>query len=165
VNPTSRRFEPIARRRGTRGFAAVVTTLAGLVVLAVGFVVLPSSGIGGVLLGWTTILAGVFGIAHLVAVVGLVRARPWSARLVGYLAAIGIGVAGYGLLVTLTGLDPFGATSATPAAAARSQGIGLLVWMTGMWLVAARSALRGFPTAPATPTPGNRPMRAGTFAS
>ena len=41
---------------------------------------------------------------------------PWSARLVGYLAAIGIGVAAYVLLVTLTGLDPFGATSSLPAA-------------------------------------------------
>ena len=45
---------------------------------------------------------------------GLVR-RGWSARLVGYLAAVGIGIAAYGLILTMTGMDPFGATSTLPA--------------------------------------------------
>ena len=72
----------------------------------------------------------------------MLRRRSWSVSLTGYLAAIGIGVAAYGLLVTLTGLDPFGATSALPAEQARAQGVGLLVWMIGLWVVAIRSAVR-----------------------
>jgi hypothetical protein len=57
-----------------------------------------------------------------------------------YLAAIGLGVAVYGLMLTLTGADPFGATSALPSDRAWAQGVGLLVWMIGLWLVAARYA-------------------------
>ena len=41
-----------AHRRGTRGFAAVVTTLAGLVVLAVGAVVLILTGMDGEVGSW-----------------------------------------------------------------------------------------------------------------
>ncbi len=66
-----------------------------------------------------------------------------AALLVVGVAAIGIGVAGYGLLVTLVGLDPFGATSSLPAPEARAEGLGLMVWMIGPWLVAARFAIRG----------------------
>jgi hypothetical protein len=83
-----------------------------------------------------------FGIAHFVAAFGLIRRRDWSASLTGYLAAIGIGVAAYGLLVTLTGLDPFGATSSLPSDQARAEGVGLLIWMAGLWLLAVRSATK-----------------------
>jgi hypothetical protein len=65
--------------------------------------------------------------------------------MVGYLAMIGIGVAIYGLLLTLTGADPFGATSQLPSERAWAEGAGLLVWMIGVWLVAARYALKGVP--------------------
>jgi hypothetical protein len=129
-----------AHRRGTRGFAAIVTTLAGLVVLAVGVVVLPTSSLDGLALAWLIPLTVLFGLAHVVAAYGLVRRRAWSAGLVGYLAAIGVGVAVYGLILTLTGLDPFGATSSLPADRAWAQGLGLLVWMIGLWAVAARFA-------------------------
>ncbi len=71
---------------------------------------------------------------------GLARRRTWSANLTGYLAAAGLGVAAYGLLVTMTGLDPFGATSSLPGDQARAEGVGLLVWMAGLWIVAARLA-------------------------
>jgi len=81
--------------------------------------------------------------------------------LVGYLATIGIAVAAYGLLLTVTGTDPFGATSSLPSDRAWAEGVGLLVWMIGVWLVAARYALRGVPpvasargvTVPRTTTP------------
>ena len=41
-----------AQRRGTRGFAAFVTLLAGFVVLAVGLVVLPSTSLDSDALTW-----------------------------------------------------------------------------------------------------------------
>ena len=148
MNQNARRFVPIARRRGSRGFAAIVTGLAGFVVLAVGLFVLPASGVDQVVGQWLTLVAVAFGVAHVIAVVGLLRTRRWGAHLVGYLAAIGIGVAAFGILATITGLDPFSATSPLPSTAARAQGVGLLVWMIGLWLVAARYAFRGFPAQP-----------------
>lgn len=133
-----------AYRRGTRGFAAFVIGLAGFVVLGVGAVVLPNTSFDRLAMSWLIPLSVTFGIAHFVAAVGLVRRRSWSVGLTGYLAAIGIGVAAYGLLVTVTGLDPFGATSSLPGDQARSEGLGLLLWMTGLWALAARFAVRGF---------------------
>ncbi len=156
-----RSYDPITRRRGTRGFAAVVTALAGFVSLAAGLVVASSPSIDATTRSWVVILAVSFAIAHAFAVVGLIRARRWAARLVGYLAAIGVGVASYALLVTLTGLDPFGATSALPAGQARAEGLGLSIWMIGVWLVALRYALRGFPGRPADVV---RPVAEATFA-
>jgi hypothetical protein len=142
TDPFRRPLPRYAYRRGTRGFAAFVIGLAGFVVLGVGVVVLPTTSLDRLAMSWLIPLTVVFGIAHLVAAFGLIRRRDWSARLTGYLAAIGIGVAAYGLLVTLTGLDPFGATSSLPADQARAQGLGLLLWMTGLWAIAARFALR-----------------------
>jgi hypothetical protein len=140
-----------AHRRGTRGFAAVVTLLAGFVLLGVGAVVLPATALDSIALSWLIPLTIAFGLAHLVAAYGLIRRRAWSASLVGYLAAIGIGVAAYGLLLTLTGADPFGATSKLPSDRAWAEGVGLLVWMIGLWTVAARYAFKAVrPVPPAT---------------
>jgi hypothetical protein len=133
-----------AHRRGTRGFAAFVVALAGLVVLGIGAVVLPTISLDRVAMSWLIALSVAFGIAHVVAAVGLVRRSTWSPALTSYLAAIGIGVAAYGLLVSLTGLDPFGATSSLPGDQARAEGFGLLLWMIGLWTVGARFAIRGF---------------------
>ena len=129
-----------AHRRGTRGFAAFVVSLAGFVVLGVGAVVLPTTALGSLALSWLVPLTVAFGIAHFVAAYGLIRRRSWSAALTGYLAAIGLGVAIYGLMLALTGADPFGATSSLPSDRAWAQGVGLLVWMIGLWVVAARFA-------------------------
>jgi hypothetical protein len=133
-----------AHRRGTRGFAAFVVALAGLVVLGIGAVVLPTISLDRVATSWLIALSVAFGIAHVVAAVGLVRRSTWSLALTSYLAAIGIGVAAYGLLVSLTGLDPFGATSSLPGDQARAEGVGLLLWMIGLWTVGARFAIRAF---------------------
>jgi len=154
---SNRTYDPITRRRGTRGFAAIVTGLAGFVVLAAALEPAGAAGVDPTTRSWLVILGIAFAVAHLVAVAGLVRARPWSARLVGYLAAIGIGVAAFVLLVTLTGLDPFGATSALPSGQARAEGAGLAIWMIGLWLVAARFAFRGFPPRATVARPTREP--------
>ena len=131
-----------AHRRGTRGFAAFVTVIAGLVVLGVGAVVLPTVALDTIAASWLIPLTVAFGLAHFVAAYGLIRHRTWGGRLVGYLAAIGIGIAAYGLILTLTGMDPFEATSKLPSDRAGAEGLGLLIWMIGLWLVAARYALK-----------------------
>ena len=132
-----------AHRRGTRGFAAFVTLLAGFAVLGVGAVVLPNTTLSPLALSWLLPLTVAFGILHLVAAYGQIRGRTWSAALTGYLAAIGLGVTAYGTLLVLTGLDPFKLTSSLPGEKASAEGLGLLLWMTGVWLVAARFAWKG----------------------
>ena len=149
-----------AHRRGTRGFAAFVTALAGFVVLGIGAVVLPTTSLGTIALSWLVPLTIAFGAAHFAAAYGLIRRRAWSANLTGYLAAIGIGVAAYGLILTLTGQDPFGATSKLDPGCAWAEGIGLLIWMIGLWIVAVRFALKGVPSA----SPGGSPAVAATRA-
>jgi hypothetical protein len=116
----------------------LVIGLAGSVVLGVGMVVLPSLSFDRIAMSWLIPLTVAFGAGHFVAAFGLIRRRDWSAGLAGYLAAIGIGVASYGLLVTQTGIDPFGATSSLPSEQARAEGVGLLLWMIGLWVLAAR---------------------------
>ena len=124
-----------ALRRGTRGFAALVLFLSAAVVLAIAGFVLPSSDLGRLALSWLIPLAIAFGIAHVVAVFGLLGRRAWAASLTLYLAAIGIGVAAFGLLLTRAGVEVFGGSPAGVA--------GLLEWLIGSWLVAARFAVRG----------------------
>jgi hypothetical protein len=153
-----------AHRRGTRGFAAFVIGLAGFVVLGVGAVVLPSLGLDSTAASWLIPLTVAFGLGHFVAAYGLVRRRDWGGRLVGYLSAIGIGIAAYGLILTLTGMDPFGATSKLPSSRAWAEGLGLLIWMIGLWLVAARYAFKAI--RPIKPNPAAityRPMAAAAI--
>jgi uncharacterized membrane protein YagU involved in acid resistance len=109
-------------------------------------------------LSWLIPLTVAFGFAHFVAAYGLIRRRAWSAALVGYLAAIGIGIAVYGLILMLTGQDPIGATSSLPSERAWAQGFGLLVWMIGLWAVAARYAWKAVRHLDGTPAAG-RPAR------
>ena len=56
-----RGHDAIRFRRGTRGFAAVVTALNGFVVLAVGAVVLPSTRLSELGFGWAIPLVVVAG--------------------------------------------------------------------------------------------------------
>ena len=130
-----------AKRRGTRGFLAFVLTLVAAINLGLGAVALPTMHLGQLALSWLIPLTLAFGIAHLVAAVAVIRDRPWASSLALYLAAIGLGVVAFGLLASLTGADPFAATSGLPAAQARADGLGFLVWMLGMWAVTARYAL------------------------
>ena len=130
-----------ALRRGTRGFAAVVQFLAGMTALSIAVLVLPASAIDGRLLTVLVPLGIVFGVAHLVAVYGVLRRRSWSVALSLYLLAIGAGAIGIGLVMLRAGIDPV--TGTQLATGAGAQTLGLFVWLAGSWLVAARFTVRG----------------------
>jgi hypothetical protein len=132
-----------ALRRGTRGFAAVVLFLTGMIVSAVTLFVLPSAAIPPDVLTILIPLAIVFSIAHFVSMYGLIRRRAWSVPLTLYVLAIGLGLAAFGCLLLLTGLDPLGRPGAEAALESRVQIVALLVWLAGSWIVAARFAVRG----------------------
>ncbi len=132
-----------ALRRGTRGFAAVVQFLAGMTVLSIAFLVLPGSAIDGQLLTVLVPLAIAFGLAHLVAVYGVVGRRSWAASLSLYLLAIGAGAVGIGLVMLRAGIDPVTGRTIAAGAGAGAQTLGLFVWLAGSWLVAARFTVRG----------------------
>ncbi len=131
-----RTYDRVRFHRGSRGFAAFVTGLNGAILLGLALFATPALGLDQPASSWFVILAGGAGIGHLAAVVGLIRGRAWSGALVGYLAAAGIAVAGFGALAAITGLDIFGAR--------RGTSVGFFVWMIGSWLVATRFALKAF---------------------
>jgi len=131
-----RTYDRVRFHRGTRGFAAFVTGLNAAILLGLALFVTPSLGLDQPAASWFVILVGGAGIAHIAAVVGLIRGRAWSGALVGYLAAAGIAVAGFGALAAATGLEIVGADLRTA--------LGFFVWMIGSWLVATRYALRPF---------------------
>ena len=146
-----RTWDPIRFQRGTRGFAAFVTIINGLAVLAFGAVVAPESGIGSPLVAWLTIIGIAAGLAHFVAVYGLIRGRRWSGSLVAYLAAAGIGASVFAvLLIARAGESVLGAADASA--------VGFFAWMIGSWLVATRFALKPFRPVPS-------PRRVATVAS
>lgn len=132
-----RTWDPLRFQRGTRGFAAVVTALNGLVVLGVGALVVPAAGLPAPADAWIAGLAMAAGLVHLAAVVGLVRGRTWARAAVLYLAAAGIGVATFGILLVWRATEPVLGT-------ADQTTIGFLVWMIGAWLVAARFTFKAF---------------------
>jgi hypothetical protein len=133
-----------ALRRGTRGFAAVVLFLTGMIVFAVTAFVLPSVALPGTLLTTVVLLGIGFGIAHLVAIYGVLRRRPWAASLTLYLLAIGLGLVAFASLMLLrAGVDLLAPAGAESTAQARIQVFGLFVWLAGSWLVAARFVVRG----------------------
>jgi hypothetical protein len=136
-NPHAATYDPIRFQRGTRGFAAFVTALNGFAVLGLGAFVLPATDLPDWAMAWAVGLAVAAGILHLVAVVGLIRARRWARDLVGYLAAAGIGVAVFGLLMVARAQLPLGGPDMAST-------IGFFIWMIGTWAVAARFAFRAF---------------------
>lgn len=135
-----RTYDPIRFQRGTRGFAAFVTFLAGAVVLGASLFVIPTVGLDPIATRWAVILGTAAGIAHLVAVVGLIRGRRWAAETVAYLSAAGIAVAGIGLLFSAVGLPVLGAE--------RTTSVGFFIWMIGTWTVATRFAMKPFTFVP-----------------
>ena len=140
MHAPDRTYDPIRFHRGTRGFAAFVTGLNGAVVLGATLFVIPDLGLGDAIASTAIILGLVAGVGHFVAIAGLIRGRRWGAALVGYLAAAGIAVAGFGALAAATGLDAFGTDRATA--------FGFFTWMIGAWLVATRFALTPFTFTP-----------------
>jgi len=136
MNPHARTYDPIRFHRGSRGFAAFLTALNGFVLLGLAFVVAPTFPLDAVSASWVVILAGLAGIGHFAAVVGLIRGRTWSGALVGYLAAAGITAAGTAALLAAVGVEVFGAEASTL--------LGFGIWMIGSWLLATRFALKPF---------------------
>jgi hypothetical protein len=153
-----RTYDPIRFRRGTRGFAAFVTGLNAFVVLGAALFVVPTLGLDRIAASWAVILGVAAGLAHFVAIAGLVRGRRWGASLVGYLAAAGIAAASFAALLAATGRAIFGAEAGTA--------LGLFIWMIGSWAVASRFAFKPFTFTPhahrmtavvARPVPDARP--------
>lgn len=133
----ARAYDPIRFHRGTRGFAALVAAFSGIVVLALSLFVVPGLALDRTVASWSILLGTVAGVAHLVAAVGLIRGKRWSAELVGYLAAAGIGVAMIVALLTATDLlDAFHVD--------RGSTIAVAFYLSFWWAVAARYALRPF---------------------
>jgi hypothetical protein len=154
-----RTYDPIRFRRGTRGFAAFATGLNGFVVIGAALFVVPTLELDRITASWAVILGATAGLAHLVAVAGLIRGRRWGAALVGYLTAAGIGMASFGTLLAATGHPIFGAESGTA--------LGFFIWMNGSWAIAGRFAFKPFTFTPhahrttvrvARPAPDARPM-------
>jgi hypothetical protein len=131
-----RTYDRVRFHRGSRAFAAFVTGLNASILLGLALFVTPTLGLTQPAASWFVILTGGAGIAHVAAVVGLIRGRAWSGALVGYLAAAGIAVAAFGALAAATGLEILGAENGTA--------VGSFIWMVGSWLVATRYALRPF---------------------
>jgi hypothetical protein len=140
MTASTRTYDPIRFQRGTRGFAAFVTLIDGLLVLGASLIVVPQVALAPLAATWAVLLGTTAGIAHLVAVVGLIRGRRWAASLVGYLATAGIAVAVFGALLAVTDVAIFGADRAASA--------GFFIWMAGTWLVAARFAMKPFTFTP-----------------
>jgi len=114
-----------------------VTAINGFVLLGVGAVVAPATELPDPAMAWVVAPAVGAGIAHLVAAVGLIRARAWARPLVGYLAAGGIGAAAFAVLMTWRAEEAM-------LGAAGSTAIGFYIWMIGSWLVAARFAFQAY---------------------
>ena len=148
-----RTWDPIRFQRGTRGFAAFITALNGFAVLGASLVVAPAVGLPDPLAAWVIILGTAAGIAHFVAVVGLIRARAWAPDLVSYLAAAGIGVSVFALLM-------IGRAGEAVLGAADASAIGFFAWMIVTWLVAMRFARKAY----ARPT-ATQSTAGGTFVA
>jgi hypothetical protein len=143
-----RTYDRVRFHRGSRWFAALVTGINASILLGLALFVTPTLALTPPADSWFVILVGGSAIAHLAAVVGLVCGRAWSGALVGYLAAAGIAVAGFGALAAATGLEIFGAD--------RGTAVGFFVWMIGWWLVATRYAIRSFDHARPAPRHARR---------
>jgi len=132
-----RAYDPIRYHRGSRAFAALVTTISGIVVLAMSSFVVPGLSLDRSVATWAILAGTVAGVAHIAAAAGLIRGRRWSAELVGYLAAAGIGTSLTVALMATTDLfDPFHIDRGTSIAVA--------LWLSTWWLIAVRYAIRPF---------------------
>jgi hypothetical protein len=132
-----------ALRRGTRGFAAVVLFLTGMIVFAVSAFVLPATGLPVTFLTALVLLGITFAIAHLVAMYGVLRRRQWGLNLTLYLLAIGLGLVAFASLMLWAGVDPLAQAGTDVTARERIQLFGLLVWLAASWVVAALFVVRG----------------------
>ncbi len=106
--------------RGSRLAASFLLFLTGTAVTAFGLGVLPPAiGPAG---AWILVpIVVAYGIAHVIALVGVARGRTWGRELAVSIAEAGGGIAIAGLFAMLLGTDPL------------SAGTGLLVWTVAMY--------------------------------
>jgi hypothetical protein len=117
--------------RGSRLAASFLLFLSGSAVTAFGLAVLPPAIASGG--PWIVVpLVVAFGIAHFVALAGIVRGRGWGREL-----AVSIAEAGGGLSIAALVAILLGAASA-----GRATGIGLAVWTMAVYLLLGLSAGR-----------------------
>ena len=147
----TRTYDPIRYHRGSRGFAAFIAWLNGAALIGFAAFVAPAVGLDALAATWLVLLTGAAGIAHMAAVVGLIRGRAWGGALVAYLSAAGIPAAATVGLLAATGLEVFGAEPRTV--------LGTSVWMIGTWLVASRFAVKPFGFTPHAHRAAVRPAR------
>jgi hypothetical protein len=127
--------------RGSRLAASFLLFLTGFAVLAVGATVVPAAvrPAGA----WVLIpLAIAFGMAHFVALVGLVRGWAWARDVAVSIAEAGGGVAIAAGIALAMGADLIAATSTLSAHAARAEGVGLAAWFVGLYGLLGVSAGR-----------------------
>ena len=121
--------------RGSRLAASFLLLLTGSAVTALGLAVLPGAiGSGG---PWILVPVVItFGIAHFVALVGIARGREWARQLALTIAEAGGGLAIAALFAMLLGANPL------PGSTARADGVGLVAWQLGLYVLVALSAGR-----------------------
>jgi hypothetical protein len=126
--------------RGSRLAASFLLLLTGAAALAVAaFVLSDVVGPNGI---WVVVpLAIAFGIAHFVALVGLVRGRTWARDLAVSIAEAGGGIAIATAVAVVMGAR-LPAASGALSAADRSGALGLLVWFVGLYALLGLSAGR-----------------------
>ena len=132
-----RTWDPLRYQRGTRGFAAFLTLINGVLTLGLSTVVAPSAGLPEPLATWVVGAGLAGGVVQLAAVVGLIGARRWARSAVAYTAAAGIGTAAFSLLMLTRAGEPV-------LGAADQTAVGFFVWMIGAWLAATRFVLKAY---------------------
>ena len=117
--------------RGSRLAASFLLFLYGSAITALGLAVLPSTiAARG---PWILIpLVVAFGVAHFVALAGIVRGRGWGRELAVSIAEAGGGLSIAAVVAMLLGADSAG----------RATGIGLAVWTMAVYLLLGLSAGR-----------------------
>lgn len=121
--------------RGSRLVASFLLILTGAPMTALALGVLPGATFPGG--AWVVVpLAVAFGVAHFVALGGMVVGRAWGRTLAVGLAEAGGGISIAAAIAVLLGADPLG------AAGGPETGLGLAAWMTAMYALLGISAGR-----------------------
>ncbi|MFL5749813.1 MAG: hypothetical protein ACJ767_04235 [Chloroflexota bacterium] len=124
--------------RGSRLAASFLLFLTGSAATAIGLGVAPKA-VGNAWL--LALLVVAFGIAHVVALVGIARGRAWGRTLAVTIAQLGGGISFAALVAIAMGANPF-VGSALPPEQALANGAGLVAWSLAMYLLLGIAAGR-----------------------
>jgi hypothetical protein len=140
--------------RGSRLAASFLLVLTGLATSALALLVVPPAvGAGG---RWLIPAAVAFAVLHLVALVGIARARDWGRNIAVFVAEMGGGLAIVGAIALATGAHPFGSSSAT--------GLGFVAWAGAVYAVLGIAAGRVPVVARLTPIERRRVVFGPSFS-